>query len=541
MIFDAPVLLFIAPVIALLAGLWLFVAHRKRVRLAHRWSAELAETTRRLGRWTPVLLGLVLLFGLVALAGPRGGRARVSTETHALSLVLAVDISRSMLAEDASPNRLEHALREARRLVQDSPGDRLGLIAFAGSSYILTPLTVDGGAVRMYLDALDPDLASEGGTNLSAVLTQGGQLLLASGEVGDRVLVVFTDGELHDSLGLARQAAEELKAQQVRVIFVAEGGTQPVRIPIRDTTGTLIEYKLDENGAPVETRREDAVLEQLAEASDGTVVPADAPDQAGAVRDLLANFKRSPTTETRASDLIPRAWIPLLVAAVLLLLQTLTRRGASLLVLALALGSTPLRAQRPSEGARAMEQGRPADAASRFLEAASGTIARDTAFYNAGTAALRAGRLDVARRALTEASRSLDPALRYRALYNLGLVDLMDARADSANRGKLLGSAIDNLQQALLLEPGSARAKWNLELAQRMKPPEPPPQSGGGGAGGRGGGTPKPPSPAASSASAGMTQAQAEQILESMAREERQTREDQQRRMQSSASGVKDW
>jgi Ca-activated chloride channel family protein len=366
-------------------------------------------------------------------------------------------------------------------------------------------------------------------------------LLLASGEVGDRVLVVFTDGELHDSLAQARQAAEELKAQQVRVVFVAEGGTKPVRIPIRDTTGTLIEYKLDENGVPVETRREDAVLEQLAEASDGTVVPADAPDQAGAVRDLLANFKRSPTTETRASDLIPRAWIPLLVAAVLLLLQTLTRRGASLLVLALMTGAVQsLRAQRPSEGARAMAEGRPGDAASRFLESASGTIARDTAFYNAGTAALRAGRLDVARRALTEASRSLDPALRYRALYNLGLVDLVDARADSANRGKLLGSAIDNLQQALLLQPGSARAKWNLELAQRMKPPEPPPQSGGKGGGGGGGGGQQPPPPA-STASAGMTQAQAEQILESMAREERQTREDQQRRMQSSASGVKDW
>jgi Ca-activated chloride channel family protein len=539
MIFDTPVLLFLAPVVALLAGLWLFVAQRKRVRLARRWSPELAQRTRRLGRWTPVLLALVLLFGLVALAGPRGGRARVSTETHALSLVLAVDISRSMLAEDASPNRLEHALREARRLVQDSRGDRLGLIAFAGSSYILTPLTVDGGAVRLYLDALDPDLASEGGTNLSAVLRQGGQLLLASGEVGDRVLVVFTDGELHDSLSAAQQAAEELKAQHVRVVFVAEGGTAPVRIPIRDTTGTLIEYKLDENGAPVETRREDAVLERLAEASDGTVVPADAPDQAGAVRDLLANFKRSPTTETRASDLIPRAWIPLLVAAVLLLLQTVTRRGASLLVLALLAGSTTqARAQRPSEGARAMAEGRPGDAASSFLDAASGTIARDTAFYKAGTAALRAGRLDVARRALGEASKSIDPALRYRALYNLGLVDLMNARADSANRGKLLGSAVQNLQQALLLEPGSARAKWNLELAQRLKPPEPPPQSGGGGGGGGGGQAPPPP-PA--SPSAGMSQAQAEQILESMSREERQTREDQQRRMQSSASGVKDW
>ena len=70
-------------------------------------------------------------------------------------------------------------MREARRLIQDLEGDRLGLIAFAGQSYILAPLTVDGGAIRMYLDALDPDLASEGGTSLAAVLAQGGELLRA--------------------------------------------------------------------------------------------------------------------------------------------------------------------------------------------------------------------------------------------------------------------------------------------------------------------------------------------------------------------------
>jgi Ca-activated chloride channel family protein len=540
-IFESPLILFLAPVLALAAGLWLLFALRKRTRLARAWSPSLAARVRRGGRWTPLLLGLVVLAGLVALAGPRGGRARVTTETHALSLVLAVDISRSMLAEDASPNRLEHALREARRLVQDSRGDRLGVIAFAGRSYILTPLTVDGGAVRMYLDALDPDLASEGGTNLGAVLAQGGQLLMATGEVGDRVLVIFTDGEMHDSLSAAVRAAEELKANHIKVVLVAEGGITPVRIPIRDSSGTLMEYKLDQNGGVVLTRREDSVLDRLAEASDGTVVPADAADQAGAIRDLLSNFRRSPTTETRASDLLPRGWIPLLIAALLLLLHTFTRRGASLLGIALlVVVPSVAHAQRPSTGARAMAEGRPADAATAWLDAAGGTIARDTAFYNAGTAALRAGRLDVARKALTEASRSLDPGLRYRALYNLGVADLLEAKADSANRAKLAGSAADHLRDALLLEPGSDRAKWNLELAERMRPPEPPTQSGQGkGGGGGGGGGQEPPPPP--QAEGGMTQAQAEQILESMSREERQTRTDQQRRTQSSASSVKDW
>ncbi len=110
----------------------------------------------------PWLVGIALLCGAVAVAGPRGGRTSVKTEARALSLVIATDISRSMLAEDVQPSRLGRAKREARRLVQDLDGDRLGLIAFAGRSYILTPLTVDGGAVSLYLDGLDPDLASEG-------------------------------------------------------------------------------------------------------------------------------------------------------------------------------------------------------------------------------------------------------------------------------------------------------------------------------------------------------------------------------------------
>ena len=187
-----------------------------------------------------------------------------------------------MLAEDVAPSRLQRAVREARRLVEDLPGDRLGLIAFAGKSYILAPLTVDGGAVEMYLDALDPDIASEGGTNLSAVLRQGAELLTATRDGADRVLVVFTDGEAHDSLDDALVAARALARQGTTLILVAEGGTEPVRIPIRDQNGALLEYKLDENGEVVRTKRDDNSLRAIAEAAKGSVVASELPDQAGA-------------------------------------------------------------------------------------------------------------------------------------------------------------------------------------------------------------------------------------------------------------------
>jgi Ca-activated chloride channel family protein len=256
------------------------------------------------------------------------------------------------------------------------------------------------------------------------------------------------------------------------------------------------------------------------------------------VQALLATFKRSPSAETRASDFLPRGWIPLLASAVLLLLYTITRRGGALLVLA-AVAALPgsLAAQRPSSGDRAMAEGRPDQAAAAYLEQAGEGAARDTAFYNAGAAALEAERFDVARGALAEAAKSLDPGLRYRALYNLGVANLLAARADSSKRDQLLGEAADRLREALLLEPASERAKWNLELAQRLRPPPPPASSGGGGGGGGGGGErPEPPPPASS-----VDQRQADQILNSMEREERATRAEQQRRTQGSSSGVKDW
>jgi Ca-activated chloride channel homolog len=544
MIFDAPLLLLLAPLLGIAIGFGAFLGRRRRIRLARRWSPALGRLARARGGWAPVVLGLVALSGIVALAGPRYGRTEIKTETRALSLVFAIDISRSMLAEDAAPSRLQRAITEARRLSQDLEGDRLGLIAFAGRSYILTPLTVDGGAIRMYLDALDPDLASEGGTNLGSVLAQGTQLLGAAAGVADRVLVVFTDGEAHDTLPEIIAQAEALKETGVHLIMVSEGRPAPSRIPIRDSAGTLLQYKQDEDGSVIQTQRRDDVLTAAVDAAEGTLVPSEARDQAGSVRDLVAAMKRSPSSETRTADLVPRGWIPVLAAALLLLSYTVVRPGPALIGLAgLLLLPGPAAAQRPTPGARALAAGDPARAAAEFLKEANGASARDTAFYNAGTAALEARRYDVARGALVEAAKSLDPALRYRALYNLGLAGLLASAADSSRREELLDDAADRLRQALLLQPASARAKWNLELTERHRPP-PPPSGGGGGGGtppsGGGGPTPQPSAPAPGAQ--GVNQSQAEQILNSMERRERLTRQEQQRRLEAgSTAGVKDW
>ena len=544
--YDAPVVIILAPVVAgavWAASAW---ARRARVRRAAAWSESTARIARAAGKLGAPALGLAAGLAAVALSGPRWGEERIVTETRGLNLVIAIDISRSMLAEDAKPSRLGRALREARRLVQDLDGDRLGLSAFAGTSYILSPLSVDGSALTLYLDALDPDVASEGGTSLAPALAQGIDLLHASPEIADRVLVVFTDGEAHDSLEQSLQEARRLAALGIHLILVAEGGRQPTKIPVRDDRGTLVSWQQDASGSPILTSRREDVLGAVADAAQGTIVAAELPDQAGAVRDLVASYKRATATESRTQRGRPRAWIPLFLAALVLGAQTFTRRTAALIGVLLCLTApAAAQTQRPrSPAEKAWDKGDVRAAATAYLTELKAHEDDDTAWYNTGTAALAAGDPDLARSTLARASASLDPELRFRALYNLGLLALLQAKADTASREAHLADAERAYREALLLKPHDKHAKWNLELVNRQRrgsggqankpnPPPPPPQSGGGGQ------QQQPPPPPSAG---GMSESQADQVLRSIGQEELRTRRDRTGRTRRAApTGVKDW
>jgi len=557
MTFDAPIVVALSPLVAVAVWFAAAWARRARIRRAAAWSEQTARTARAAGRLGSGTLALAAGLAAVALAGPRWGEEKIVTETRGLNLVIAVDISRSMLAEDASGSRLARALREARRLVQDLDGDRLGLVAFAGTSYILSPLSVDGPALTLYLDALDPEVASEGGTALAPALAQGAELLRASPEIADRVLVVFTDGEAHDSLASAAREARRLSELGIHLIIVAEGGRDPARIPVRDERGALVAWQRDADGNVIETAREDAVLGAVADAAQGTLVAAELPDQAGAVRDLVASYKRATATESRTQRGRPRAWIPLLLALVVLGAQTATRRTAALAALTLFVAvpagaqEAPVPARPRSAAEKAWDRGNAAQAALAYLAELAARQDDDTAWYNAGTAALAAGDADAARASLARAAASLDPDVRFRALYNLGLLALAQARADTANREAHLADAERAYREALLLKPRHLPAKWNLELVTRMhrssasRPnPRPSPTPSGGGAPpdqtrGSGGAPPPPPG---SASGGGLNEAQADQVLRSIGQEELRTRRDRAgRNRRAVAAGVKDW
>jgi len=213
------------------------------------------------------------------------------------------------------------------------------------------------------------------------------------------------------------------------------------------------------------------------------------------------------------------------------------RRGPALALVLLSVSLAGRgHAQRPSAGDRLLRRGDTAGAALAFVREAARRVSVDTAFFNAGTAALARNELGASAQWLGSAARSLDPELRFRALYNLGLAALLSSKRDSAKRTELREEAATRLREALLLRPDSRDAKWNLELAEN---PVPPP-SGGGGARQptppRG--APPPPSPQSSNIST----SEAEQILNSVERTERDVRAEQARRRKVAHSAAgKDW
>src|SRR5690606_31305732 len=173
------------------------------------------------------------------------GREVVETQNRALDIVLAVDVSKSMWAQDLSPDRLERARLLVRRLLRELPGDRIGLVAFAGRAYVLSPLTVDHGALHLYLDALDPAIVSQGGSSLASAVRQATDLVRSrEGTRSDRAVVLVTDGEALEEQAEVISAAERAAAAGVVVFTVGVGTPAGAPVPERDpVTGADLGFK----------------------------------------------------------------------------------------------------------------------------------------------------------------------------------------------------------------------------------------------------------------------------------------------------------
>ena len=200
-----------------------------------------------------LFLCLGLAFLVIALAGPRGDFVKLDTPTKGRNILIAVDISLSMLAQDIKPSRLEQAKREILDLLDLLDGDRVGLIVFAGSAFSHLPLTVDYAMVRLFVESLSSDLITNQGSDLSGAIKEALKSLQdqKDGAIKSRDLIVITDGEDHgpDVYNWAHKA----KNQGIRIYTIAVGSDQGAPLAgkdgryIKDNDGNIVISKLDEN------------------------------------------------------------------------------------------------------------------------------------------------------------------------------------------------------------------------------------------------------------------------------------------------------
>ncbi len=261
-------LLWLVPVVII----FLMVAFRsKRKALLRFVQPDLADhlaasVSHRKQILKAILVVAAVLLTILALARPQYGKKLQMLSRKGMDLVIVMDTSESMLAEDIKPNRLERAKHEVSALIDRLQGDRVALVAFAGDSFVQCPLTLDYGAAKMFLDIMDTQLIPAPGTVIGkAIDTAVG--VFDQQERKYKTIILVTDGEDHrsDPLAATRRASQE----GIRIYTIGIGSPGGVPIPIRDESGDLVEYKKDRQGEMVVSKLDQAILQEIALETDG--------------------------------------------------------------------------------------------------------------------------------------------------------------------------------------------------------------------------------------------------------------------------------
>ena len=259
-------LLAVPAIIALIV--WAAWRHRNAMRALGDTSlvsrlAGAVSWRRRRWKSALVVLGVALL--AFALAGPRVGTRLKEVKREGIDLVIALDVSASMHAEDVAPNRLLRAKNEIKKLLAELEGDRVGLVVFAGDAFIQCPLTTDYNALRLFLDIADPNMIPTPGTDYRSALEMSLKALSVPERDADdertHALLIVSDGEYH--VGELDELQEEAREAGILIFTAGVGETTGTPIPVY-RNGQRVGYKRDEDGRVVSTRLEEDVLQALA-------------------------------------------------------------------------------------------------------------------------------------------------------------------------------------------------------------------------------------------------------------------------------------
>lgn len=437
-----------------LLGLFLWHESQNRQRLERVVAARLlpklaghVSHAKRRFRFAATLLGLAL--AVSALARPQVGFDSVESRRTGRDVMVAIDTSRSMLANDLAPSRLARAKFAAQDLLQALEGDRIGLIAFAGTAFLQAPLTVDYPAVLSAIEELDTDIIPRGGTDLSEAIHVADEAF-GTNRNDSRALVLITDGE-----DLAQDAVETAKKLNGRIrIFTVGAGTPNGSVIPLPAPGGGTEFVKDEEGKIVQSHLDESRLKAIAEATGGFYVPLE-PDGIGRVlrEGILPMTEQEIDTRSSRRPIERYQW-PLAGAVLCLFGRALLRerrrpRGGGGLAAATACGVLLLptwgQGAQKNPGAAAYDQGNYGEAFAEFSKSAAQETPAGPWTYAAGCAAYQAGRFPDAAKAFSQVLRSGPPDLRNHTEYNLGNTFFQQARDEKMK----LPDKIENLRDAI--------------------------------------------------------------------------------------------
>lgn len=323
--FGAPNYLYLLWLVPLAAGLLLWARSRRRAaayqfvdrRMAERLMPAFSDSHPWI-KGVCVVAGITLL--IIAAARPRWGYRLEQVEQKGADVFVLLDVSRSMLANDVTPNRLERAKSDIKDLLTRLKGDRVGLIAFAGRPAVKVPLTTDQGYILSALDEIDANSVGTGGSLIGDAIRKGLEAMpKRAGR--DQVLVLITDGEDHESL--PREAAKAAAERDVKIITIGLGDpSEGSRIPLQDDGNDTF---LVHQGQQVWSKMDEGLLRDIAVSTGGAYIPAktSAYDLGKIYDDHLAGLARGVNESSEQQKLIEQYQLFLMVGIALLLVDSM--------------------------------------------------------------------------------------------------------------------------------------------------------------------------------------------------------------------------
>lgn len=271
--FAHPELLYLLAVIPLLIVFFIIMRRRKKKAIAEFGNPELLRPLMPLlsfkrGAWKFVMLLLALVFVILGAAGPQFGSKLQQVKKEGVELMIALDVSNSMMAEDIKPSRLEKAKMAISRMVEKLSNDKIGLIVFAGDAYVQLPITTDYSSAKLFLSNISPDIVPVQGTAIGAAIDLAARSFTPETETS-KAIIVITDGENHQDDAIA--AAKAAHGKGITVHTIGMGLEQGAPIPEKGNPG---QFMKDGQGNVVISKLDEETLKQIAKEGEGLYVRA---------------------------------------------------------------------------------------------------------------------------------------------------------------------------------------------------------------------------------------------------------------------------